>query len=82
MKRVDQKGGEYHCWRSNTMMNDKRYKLNGIVHRNGTDATFCVSWLVVAINKALPVAEREIQRERVCQLLRMFLVTMGIDALR
>ena len=38
--------------------------MSGNTHRNGTAATFCVSWFVVAMSSTAPVAERPSQSAR------------------
>ena len=42
---------------SKTRMNDSRYSTSGTIHRNGTEATFCVMWLVHASSISEPSAD-------------------------
>src|SRR5437867_8333042 len=51
------KRGWYHPFPSKAMMKVARYRLSGTSHRSGTDATFCVRWLVTASSSTDPVAE-------------------------
>src|SRR5439155_21345213 len=51
------KRGWYHPFPSKAMMKVARYRLSGTSQRSGTDATFCVKWLVTASSSTDPVAE-------------------------
>src|SRR6185437_1211415 len=42
----------YHPRASKQRMKLSRYKLSGRIHKNGTEAMFCVMWFVTASNRA------------------------------
>src|SRR4051812_29297935 len=54
--------GRYQPCPSNVRMKLRRYSVSGASQSSGTDATFCVRWLVTASNSADPVADSPIQR--------------------
>src|SRR5258706_7593063 len=47
---------------SNTNMKDSRYNTSGTIQTKGTEATFCVMWLVTASSISEPKAESASQR--------------------
>src|SRR5437868_14647350 len=50
---------------SKQMMNVTRYSASGTTHRNGTEATFWVTWLVIASSSAEPMPASTSQVMRV-----------------
>src|SRR6267143_133857 len=58
--------GRYQPRPSKVRMKLSRYSVRGASHSSGTDATFCVKWLVTASSSTDPVAASDSQRKYGC----------------